>query len=116
MRIFKKGKDLHNYLAQQVKTGKKTGFVPTMGALHAGHLVLAETCKAQNDISVSSIFVNPTQFNNSVDFEKYPITLEKDIYLLEKTGCDVLFIPTVKEIYPNGLQPTRQWARADHTG
>lgn len=113
MRIFKKGKDLHNYLAQQVKTGKKTGFVPTMGALHAGHLVLAETCKAQNDISVSSIFVNPTQFNNSVDFEKYPITLEKDIYLLEKTGCDVLFIPTVKEIYPNGLQPTREYELGD---
>ena len=76
------------------------GFVPTMGALHEGHLKLIKQSKANSDITVCSIFVNPAQFNNPVDFEKYPVTIEEDIRLLEAAGCDILFYPPVAEIYP----------------
>jgi pantoate--beta-alanine ligase len=77
-----------------------------MGALHQGHLSLIEMSKLQCDITVCSIFVNPTQFNDSKDFEKYPITIEHDIRLLEKVKCDILFLPSANEIYPNGTAPT----------
>jgi pantoate--beta-alanine ligase len=100
MIIFKKKKDLTQYLHQQKKENRSIGFAPTMGALHKGHLYLIKASKKENDITVSSIFVNPAQFNDPKDFEKYPVTLDKDIYLLEQTGCDVLFLPTVEEIYP----------------
>ena len=73
-----------------------------MGALHQGHISLLKKSKQVAGITVCSIFVNPTQFNNQQDFEKYPVTIETDIYLLEKNGCDILFIPGVNEIYPNG--------------
>lgn len=100
MIIFKKKKDLHDWLNQQKTSGKSIGFAPTMGALHEGHLYLLKTSKKENDITATSIFVNPSQFNDPKDFEKYPITLENDIYMLEQTGCDVLFLPSVDEIYP----------------
>ncbi len=98
MILFKKAKDLRNYLDAQ----DKTGFVPTMGALHQGHISLIKGSKPETGITVCSIFVNPTQFNDPADFEKYPVTLDKDIYMLEKAGCDVLFLPSVDEIYPAG--------------
>lgn len=79
---------------------KTIGFVPTMGALHQGHIALIKTCKKTTDICICSIFINPTQFNNKTDFEKYPVTIEQDIDLLEAAGCDILFLPTVKEMYP----------------
>ena len=81
------------------------GFVPTMGALHQGHGELIKKSSEENDLTILSIFVNPTQFNDQADFEKYPITLEKDIAMLEAAGCDVLFLPAVKQIYPDGVHP-----------
>ena len=74
-----------------------------MGALHQGHISLVEACKKKNDLSVCSIFVNERQFNNRVDFEKYPASIDGDIYQLEKAGCGVLFLPTEAEVYPASL-------------
>ncbi len=103
MRLFKKRESLHFWLDLQQKNGRKIGFVPTMGALHEGHITLIKASKKENDITVASIFVNPTQFNDSVDFDKYPKTIENDILLLEGVACDVLFLPSVAEMYPNGV-------------
>jgi pantoate--beta-alanine ligase len=80
--------------------GKRIGFVPTMGALHAGHLSLVNRCVSENDICVVSVFVNPTQFNNPNDLLTYPRTLENDCRLLESSGCNYVFAPTVEEMYP----------------
>lgn len=102
MKIYKRAADLHSYLIRKKKEGKLIGFAPTMGALHAGHISLITESKKHNDLTIASIFVNPTQFNDPQDFQKYPVTIEKDIQLFENAGCDVLFIPTVKEIYPDG--------------
>ncbi|MEA3496782.1 MAG: pantoate--beta-alanine ligase [Bacteroidota bacterium] len=84
------------------ENGKVTGFVPTMGALHAGHISLIEKCKSENDITIASIFVNPAQFNEKKDFNKYPRTVDEDIKMLEKVGCDIVFVPKKNEIYPKG--------------
>jgi pantoate--beta-alanine ligase len=109
MIIFKRSKDLHSYL-DKIKLSKKTvGFVPTMGALHKGHLSLIEASKNQTDVTVCSIFVNPTQFNNPKDFEKYPVTIEKDIALLEENDCDVLFLPDEKEICPDAASKEKHF-------
>lgn len=109
MVIFKHIKEIGPYLSVLQGSGKITGFVPTMGALHAGHISLIESARNESDIVVSSIFVNPTQFNDPKDFEKYPITIEKDIDMLEQAGCDVLFLPSVKEMYPEGLEDGKQY-------
>jgi pantoate--beta-alanine ligase len=109
MILFKKADDLRNYLETQVKEGKKIGFVPTMGALHRGHISLAGTCKQENDIAVASIFINPTQFNDKKDFEKYPVTIEKDIQMLEEAGTSVLFLPSVAEMYPDGASAKQHY-------
>jgi len=102
MIICKKPRDLLDLLKKKKFGQYDIGFVPTMGALHAGHLSLVEAAKKQNKIVVCSIFVNPTQFNDPEDFKKYPITLEKDTLMFEGAGCDVLFIPLVEDIYPKG--------------
>ncbi len=104
MLIFKRVKDLQEYVSTQKSTGKTVGFAPTMGALHKGHLSLIEEAKNRNDISVCSIFVNPTQFNEEGDLKKYPRTPEKDIEMLTTAGNDVLFMPTVTEVYPPNIQ------------
>ncbi|HEX2845015.1 MAG TPA: pantoate--beta-alanine ligase [Chitinophagaceae bacterium] len=102
MILFKRAVELRDHLEKQRKKGKKTGFAPTMGALHEGHISLLEASKKENDLSVVSIFVNPTQFNDPADYAKYPITIERDISLLEAAGCDILFLPPVEEMYPSG--------------
>jgi pantoate--beta-alanine ligase len=101
MILFKKSDDLQKWIKKQKKEGS-IGFVPTMGALHEGHLHLVRTCRSFNGVCICSIFVNPAQFNDPKDFEKYPISLESDIDLLERAGADVLFLPSVSEIYPEG--------------
>lgn len=80
--------------------GKSVGLVPTMGALHSGHISLVERCVAENDITVVSVFVNPTQFNDKRDLELYPRTPEEDCAMLEKAGCTYVFTPSVEEVYP----------------
>jgi pantoate--beta-alanine ligase len=102
MILFKRSEDLRNWLAGQKSKGGKTGFVPTMGALHEGHIGLIEACLHQSDCCICSIFVNPAQFNDPEDFKKYPVSIEKDIEMLAKAGTDVVFIPSVHEIYTAG--------------
>lgn len=104
MLIFKHIESLQQCLDACRKEGLKVGFVPTMGALHLGHVSLIEACKADGAVSVCSIFVNPTQFNDPSDLEKYPRTPEADIAKLTAAGADILFMPEVAEMYPNGMQ------------
>ena len=100
MLIFTKVDELQNYLMEVKTKGLSLGFVPTMGALHQGHISLIESSKSQCDITICSIFVNPRQFNDQSDLKRYPRTPEKDSELLEKADCSVLFLPSVEEIYP----------------
>jgi pantoate--beta-alanine ligase len=102
MILFKQAGALTEHLQSQKNTGKTVGFVPTMGALHEGHLSLIDQCTSGNDITVCSIFINPTQFNNPEDFKHYPVTISKDIEQLVAAGCDILFLPSTSEIYPTG--------------
>ena len=92
--------ELGRMLDEFCKKGSVIGFVPTMGALHKGHISLIESSLNTTDITVTSIFVNPTQFNDKADLERYPRVIEKDSQMLEKAGCHVLFLPDVQEIYP----------------
>lgn len=101
MRVFHKISDVGLYLAEKRKNGASIGFVPTMGALHEGHISLIAISRNQTDITVCSIFVNPTQFNNSTDLDKYPRTPETDLAMLEAAGCDVVYMPDVSDVYPN---------------
>lgn len=106
MFVFTSVFELTNYLKKQRKVDKwnTIGFVPTMGALHEGHLSLIEHAKEKSEVVICSIFVNPTQFNNEKDLETYPINLEEDKASLKSVECDVLFCPSAKEIYPNGVK------------
>lgn len=100
--------ELQQYLNSRRRLGEQIGFAPTMGALHSGHLDLIRHSKAHNACTVCSIFVNPTQFNDPKDLEKYPRTPEKDLAMLESVGTEVVFMPAVEEIYPPGLETTLQ--------
>lgn len=104
MYIFKKVEDLQNYLNQLRDSGKRIGYVPTMGALHAGHISLIEEANKGSDITVCSIFVNPTQFDNADDLAKYGRNLPKDAKMLGDALTNVLFAPNVDEVYPPNLE------------
>ena len=101
MIILREAERLRRFLKNKA-SGSSFGFVPTMGALHAGHLTLLQRSKRETDKTICSIFVNPTQFNDPADFNKYPSTLDHDIHMLEMTGVDILFLPDIQEIYPEG--------------
>lgn len=101
MIIIKQAPSLKNYLNKQREKGKICGFVPTMGALHPGHLSLVNRSKKETDITIVSIFLNPLQFNSQTDLEQYPQTIEKDILLLSEIETDVLFLPDRQEMYPD---------------
>jgi len=100
MLVFDKIIDIKRYLSDFRADNKLIGFIPTMGALHKGHLSLVENAKLENNIVVCSIFINPTQFNDKQDLEKYPRTLDEDKKMLIDSPCDVLFVPSVDEMYP----------------
>lgn len=100
MKVVTTKKSLISWINDFRKEGKTIGLVPTMGALHEGHLSLVKECKKNTDIAIVSIFVNPTQFNDPEDLKRYPRTPEKDTSLLDTIGCDLIFLPTVEEIYP----------------
>ncbi|MFN7116923.1 MAG: pantoate--beta-alanine ligase [Saprospiraceae bacterium] len=101
---FKKIQALQAFLTSIRQQNRTIGFIPTMGALHQGHLAIIQQAAQAGDYTVCSIFVNPTQFNDARDLEKYPRTPEKDIPLLISVGCDALFMPSVDEIYPPDQQ------------
>ena len=100
MKVVYTKEELTDFIGSYKKEGKTIGFVPTMGALHEGHLSLVTQCKKNSDVAVVSVFVNPTQFNDPEDLKRYPRTPEKDCVLLETAGCDIAFLPSVEEIYP----------------
>lgn len=102
MLIIKSLPDALSLVKSHKQSGKKIGFVPTMGALHDGHISLVAKSKSENDFTIVSVFVNPTQFNNPDDLKKYPRTEQADIQILENSGCDAVFFPSVEDIYPKG--------------
>lgn len=104
MLVFQKIIDIKAYLLAIRKEGKSIGFVPTMGALHSGHLSLVEESKKESDFTVCSIFVNPSQFNKKNDLDNYPRNIDADIKQLESVDCDVLFLPSVEEMYPKEIE------------
>lgn len=105
MKVLNSRQELSHYIESIKKSNKTIGFAPTMGALHQGHLSLYQAAKKENDIVISSIFVNPTQFNNPEDLEKYPRTIEADLKALEESQTvDAVYLPEVKDLYPDGLK------------
>lgn len=106
MKICKTRRDVKKALRIVREKRQTVGFVPTMGALHEGHLSLVEIAKAKSDVVVCSIFVNPRQFDDQRDYEAYQINLETDVMLLEQAGVDILFVPDVETMYPQGFQTT----------
>ena len=103
MKIIRKTNELEQILVLIKDKGQSIGSVLTMGNLHDGHLSLIKEAQLNNDFVVTSIFINPTQFNNETDFSSYPKTIDDDIAELEKIGCDLLFLPEIQEIYPGDL-------------
>ncbi len=99
---FDRPGELHTFLREKKQLGASVGFIPTMGALHEGHLSMVRRSVTENDLTVVSIFVNPIQFNNPADLEKYPRNLERDISQLDCARCDILFTPGVADMYPPG--------------
>ena len=109
MIFYKHKQDIRDKINSLKEEGKTIGFVPTMGALHKGHLSLLEASREATDVTVCSIFVNPTQFNDPKDFEKYPVTIEADILKLSDAETDILFLPGVTEMYPYGIDSLQHY-------
>lgn len=109
MVVYTTKQEVDAYLRLQKLNNLSIGFVPTMGALHQGHLFLIKESKKKTALTVCSIFVNPTQFNSASDFEKYPITTEADVQQLKNAGTDILFLPTAQEIYPQGIMALEKY-------
>lgn len=100
MQVLKTTEEIQDYTSKLRLNSSIIGFIPTMGALHAGHISLIRASKRENDLTICSVFVNPTQFNETADFQKYPRQVEADLKKLEDAGCDLAFVPSVKDIYP----------------
>ncbi len=115
MEIFHEIKPLKAFLREKNKIGSTVGFVPTMGALHDGHVSLIAASKDSGCFTICSIFVNPAQFTNAEDFKKYPRTIEPDTAFLKKAGCDVLFLPNADEIYSSPSQTSFDFSQLDKT-
>jgi pantoate--beta-alanine ligase len=109
MILFKEPGLLTSYLGTLKNETQKIGFAPTMGALHAGHISLLAQSKRETSLTVCSIFINPTQFNDQKDFDKYPVTLEEDIHKIESVGTDILFLPDAASLYRNGTHNLEQY-------
>lgn len=105
MQVFDNIKELRQFLSAIRQKGQSIGLVPTMGALHHGHLSLLAEAQKENEVTVCSIYVNPTQFENATDLAKYPRLMEQDLALLQEQGCSAVFAPSDKEMYPQGLKP-----------
>jgi pantoate--beta-alanine ligase len=113
MKVIRTRKETLEYIAEIKSAGKSVGFVPTMGALHAGHIALVNRATAENDFVAASIFVNPIQFNNKEDLKKYPRPIEDDIRKLEEVACDLLFYPDVSEMYPEPVVDKYNFGQLD---
>lgn len=113
MEVFTQIKDQKSYSTQEYKKGKTIGFVPTMGALHEGHLSLVSRAVKENDIVIVSIFVNPIQFNNQDDLAKYPRNLDIDLAMLEKAGVSAVFVPSENEMYPEPATEVYNFGRLE---
>ncbi|NLR92722.1 pantoate--beta-alanine ligase [Flammeovirga agarivorans] len=107
MDVFNKVSTLKDFVNNCRFSKKSVGFVPTMGALHHGHITLIKKSIQENDITICSIFVNPTQFNNAIDLKHYPVQHEQDKKMLEEAGCSALFLPSVEEMYPMGIEQSQ---------
>jgi pantoate--beta-alanine ligase len=97
---------ISEFIENRDKLSKRISLVPTMGSIHEGHISLVETAKKYGDIIIATIFVNPIQFNNTEDYDSYPKDFEKDVEILEKNGVDILFCPSLSEVYPDGFDTT----------
>jgi pantoate--beta-alanine ligase len=115
MNVIETREELQHKIGQLKSENNSIGFVPTMGALHEGHISLIQCCNKENDITVVSIFVNPTQFNDREDYEKYPRDVNKDIEWLEKENCDIVFNPAEEEMYPEPDTRTFDFGNLDKT-
>lgn len=114
IQVFEHINDLQSFLKAKRDSGLTVGLVPTMGALHEGHLSLIRRAKSENDVAVASVFVNPVQFNNPADLEKYPRTPEKDVKMLAGAGCDAVFMPSVEEMYPTAVTDHYDFGTIEH--
>jgi pantoate--beta-alanine ligase len=115
MRILRDVASAGQFIQGQKANGKQIGLVPTMGALHNGHLSLVRQCNAENDVTVASIFVNPIQFNNPTDLAKYPRTLERDTEMLKSVGCQAVFCPSAEEMYKTQPRISLDFGALDKT-